>query len=143
MAGGMHFQRVAAGGTFTELARSIDTPVQQAFTWSESSATINRTHAIGPFSVSATVTNTSFSLGSTTDTLTVDSGLGPLVVTVAQPLQGGALVTAPTSGAFKVVATDGSQLTVTVTNGVAASAVDTNGDGSVDGTISAPWDALD
>ncbi len=103
MAGGMHFQRVAAGGTFTELAQSIDTPVQQAFTWSESSATINRTHVIGPFTVSATVTNTSFSLGSTTDTLTVDSGLGPLAVTIAQPLQGGASVTAPTSGVFKVI----------------------------------------
>jgi hypothetical protein len=140
IAGGMRFQRVASGGTFTELAQSIDA---QKFTSSESSATKNRKQVIGPFTVSATITSTSFSLGATTDTLTVDSGLGPLAVTVSQPVQGGAIGTTPTTGTFRVVAPDSSQLTVTVTNGVAVSAVETNGDGSVDGTISASWDVLD
>ncbi len=146
--GRMRFRRVAkpqilAEPTFTETALSVDTPEPQTFTWDQNGVAVQRTHIIGPFSVSATVQGVFFSLGATTDTLTVDSGLGPLAVTVTEPVEG-ATDTGPwpTAGKFKIVAPDGSQEIITVTDGVAAVAVDTNGDGTVDGSISVPWDEL-
>ncbi len=79
----------------------------------------------------------------TVDGATVDSGLGPLTVKVNTPIQGPSLGATPTSGVFQVTAGDNSKLTATITNRVAALAVDTDGNGAIDGTVSASWDFLD
>jgi hypothetical protein len=69
--------------------------------------------------------------------------LGPLTVLILKPIAGTILGVVSASGSFQVTATDMSQLTATITNGVATLDVDANGDGTIDGNVSTPWDFLD
>jgi hypothetical protein len=135
--GSMRFLRTAANSSLNETWASI--PGGPALTFSESSGT---TRVMGSFNMNGYVTATGmYAYGSgTNDAATVDSGLGPLTVKVTTPIQGPSLGVAPTSGVFQMTAGDMSQLTATITNGVASLAVDTNGDGTIDGTVSASWD---
>lgn len=143
VSGGMRFARVATSGDFAELARSIVSPVPATFTVSETGGTQTRTAVIGPFTVSGTLgASGAYSYGAPSDSATVDHGIGPMTLTVLAPIQGTGDV-APTSGQFRALATDNSRLTATITNGTASLALDTDGDGSDDGTVAYSWDFLD
>jgi hypothetical protein len=141
--GGMHFQRVATASQSSERSESIDTPATK-LTFSESNGSMIRTDVVGPFIIRDVVTAAgAYSIGSvSTDSATVDSGLGPLTVSIPQPIQGSSLGAEPASGSFRMTAADGSQLTATITSGVTTLAVDANGDGTVDGTLSTTWEFL-
>jgi hypothetical protein len=139
--GNMLFARQATNNNLAEISQSI--PAAQALTFQESDGTTTRTRIMGSFIMHDSVTAAGYSYGIAADSATVDSGLGPLTVMVNTPIQGTSLGTAPASGSFQVTAADMSQLTATITNGVAALAIDTNGDGTIDGNVSAPWDFLD
>ena len=141
--GGMRFSRTVSAGNFAETVQSIDTPATK-LTIAETAGTTVRTRIIGPFSISSTLSASAggpYSIGVTNETLTVDSGIGAVTLTVLQPISGNQ-GSAPASGSFRMTASDSSQLTATITNGVAALAIDTNADGTVDGTISTTWDFL-
>ena len=74
--------------------------------------------------------------------MTTGSASGALTVTVPQPVQAASLGNAPNSGSFQITAQDNSSLTGTVTSGGVTLAIDTNADGTVDGTIATTWDFL-
>jgi hypothetical protein len=145
--GGMRFYRLKTASSSSERAESIDTTTKLTFIESNGGST-TRTHVVGPFIMRGVVTITGqYSMGTggsapPEDTATVDLGLGPFTVSVPQPIQGLSLGSVPASGSFKMTAPDSSQLTATITNGVAELAIDTNADGTVDGTISTTWDFL-
>jgi hypothetical protein len=140
--GGMQITRTAASGSFTELAQSIDTPATK-LTVVEVDGTTTRMRTIGPFVLNDSVGATgAYSYGSPSDTATVDFGLGPLTVSVVTSVQGPGPGTDPTSGSFTMTAADNSRISVVLTNGVAVIAVDTDGDGTPDGTIAATWEFL-
>jgi hypothetical protein len=144
IAGGLRYLRSAAAGAYSEVSGSISTPAAQTLTFAESGGTTNRTVVIGPFSVRSSVqAGGAVSLGATIDTLTVTWNGYPLAVAVMQPLVASGSDEAPASGGFQVTATDNSRVTTTVTNGTASLAVDTNGDGTVDGTLTVPWESID
>jgi hypothetical protein len=63
---------------------------------------------------------------------------GAFTVSVVQAVQGSD-PTAPISGKLRIVALDGSNLTVTVTNGSVTLDLDTNGDGTIDDTLTSTW----
>jgi hypothetical protein len=140
--GSMIFKRQATNNNLGEVSQSI--PAAPALTFTESDGTTTRTRVMGSFIMHDGINAAGmYSYGIAADSATVDSGLGPLMVKVNTPIQGTGPGAAPASGVFQVTAADTSQLTATITNGVAALAVDTNGDGTIDGNISAPWDFLD
>jgi hypothetical protein len=144
LSGATRFARLATSGDFAELSQSIVTPAPATLTVSETDGTTTRTRVLGPFAVTRSVSAAGvYRLGATTDALTVDAGLGSaLTVNVLAPLEGTAGAD-PASGSFRVLATDDSRLTTTVTAGVAALAVDTDGDGVDDGSVTYPWEFLD
>jgi len=94
------------------------------------------------------VTAGAFSYGAVNDTFTVLT-TAPSVATISfdgkvlAPMLSAGLGVAPSSGSFQMIATDNSKLTATITNSVAAIAIDTNADGTVDGTMSTAWELLD
>jgi hypothetical protein len=136
--GSMTFSRQAMNGNLAEISQSV--PAAPALTFQESDG---HTRVMGSFIMHDSINAAGmYSYGITADSATVDSGLGPLTVKVNTPIQGTSLGAAPASGIFQITAADTSQLTATVTNGVAALAVDTNGDGTIDGTISVQWDGF-
>jgi hypothetical protein len=141
--GSMIFTRQSTNNNFAEASQS--TNAASTLTFSEDNGTTTLTRVVGPFTMHDSITSAgAYSYGTDpADSATVDSGLGPLSVKVNTPIQGTSLGASPASGIFNVTAADMSQLTATITNGVAALAVDTNGDGKVDGNVSAPWDFLD
>lgn len=149
--GGMRFYRMATATQMSERSESVDPPDPAAtsLTFSETDGAATRTRVLGPFIVRDVVTiGGAYYFGLVAgDSATVDAGFGPLVVTfpsTGTPVVGPSLGAAPVSGSFQVTApADSSQLTATITNGVAALAVDTDADGNIDGTVSAPWDFLD
>jgi hypothetical protein len=141
--GGMRYARSASGGAVAELTSSITTPVAQTITYAESGGQVNRTVAVGPFSIqSALSASGAFSIGTTTDTLAVTAYGATFAVVFLQPVQATSGLAPPSAGAFRITATDNSRVTATIASGTASLAVDTNGDGAVDGTLSAPWDFL-
>jgi hypothetical protein len=136
--GSMTFVRYATNNNLTEIWDSI--PAAPALTFMESDGT---TRFMGAFHMNGTATAAGYAYGTGMgmDSATVDvSGLGPLTVKVPTPIQGPSLGAAPTSGVFQVTAVDTSALTATITSGAAALAIDTNGDGTMDGNVSASWD---
>jgi hypothetical protein len=140
--GSMSFARQATSGNFVEVAQSISDTSRLTFIESDGTTTLMRD--LGPFVVHASISSSgTYSYGIATDSATVEQGIGPLTITIIQPIQGPSLGAAPTGGIIEITATDNSILTATITNGTATMAVDTNGDGTVDGSVSAPWDFLD
>jgi hypothetical protein len=136
--GSMIFARQAMNNNLAEVSQSI--PGAPALTFQESDG---HTRAMGSFIMHDSINAAGmYSYGIAADSATVDSGLGPLTIKVNTPIQGTSLGAAPASGIFQVTAADTSQLTATITNGVASLAVDTNGDGTIDGTISVQWDGF-
>jgi hypothetical protein len=140
--GSMTFARQSTNDNLAEVSQS--TKAASTITFSENNGIMTRTRVVGPFIMHNSITAGAYSYGTDpTDLATVDSGLGPLSVKVNTPIQGPSLGAPPASGNFQVTAVDMSQLTATITTGVAALAIDTNGDGKIDGNVSAPWDFLD
>jgi hypothetical protein len=145
--GSTTFWRQAANNDLTEFWQKV--PAAPALTFTENNGTTTRTRIMGSFTMHGSVSAAGmYAYGTgTMDSATVDSGLGPLTVKVPTPIQGPSLDAAPTSGVFQVTAADMSQLTAAITikdnETFATLAVDTNGDGTIDGNISAPWDFLD
>ena len=143
--GGMLYSRSVASGALTEVSSSS----AKTLTLAESGGAANHTVAIGPFSVRSSVAQDgTVSIGEITgtpDTLKIEGDGTPFAVTVLQPLQAASATAAPTAGSFSVSADDNSRVTATVTNtnGDVSLAVDTDADGTVDGTVSVPWDFLD
>jgi hypothetical protein len=143
-AGAMRFRRQSTSDNLTELSESVTTPAPATLTFSETGGSLTRTHVVGPFSTSDTVnTSGAFSLGAIGETATVETGAvsGALTVTILQPVQGAG--GEPNSGSFRITAQDNSRLTATLSSGGVSLAIDTNADGTDDGTISTSWDFLD
>ena len=142
--GSTRFSRQSVGGNYTELSQSITTPTPATLTYSETEAGVTRTRVVGPFTLSDSVTSGAFSLGGVGETATVTtaSASGALTVTVLQPVQATGLGVAPSSGSFQITAQDNSSLTGTVTSGGVTLAIDTNADGTVDGTVATTWEFL-
>jgi hypothetical protein len=142
--GGTRFRRQSVGGNYTELSQSITTPTPATLTYSETQGGVTRTRVVGPFTIDDSVTSGAFSFGGTGDTATVTTGSasGALTVTLPQPVVGPSLGSAPSSGSFRITAPDNSSLTGTLTSGGVTLAIDTNADGTADGTIATGWDFL-
>jgi hypothetical protein len=139
--GGTRFRRQSASGSFADLSQSIASPAPTTLTFSE----IERgtTRVVGPFTLNDSVSPSEYTFGMAGDTVTVDPGgiSGVVSVTVLQPVSGiqGA---APSSGGIRITAQDNSRMTATVTSTGVTLAIDTNADGTDDGTISTTWDIL-
>jgi hypothetical protein len=143
--GSMTFARQSTNDNLTEVSQSTNAASTLTFI-EKNNGIMTWTRVVGPFIMHDSITAGAYSYGTDpNDLATVDSGLGPLSVKVntSTPIQGTSLGAPPASGSFQVTAADMSQLTATITNGVAALAIDTNGDGKIDGNVSAPWDFLD
>jgi hypothetical protein len=142
--GGLRIARTATGGNFAETATA---PLGVTLNVAESSgSTVLRTAAYGPFSVRYTIsTSGDVSIGQAGDSATVTSGSNSftigVVTAISVPASG-----QPPAGVYRVTAQDNSRLTATLsisgTDSSAALAIDTNGDGTDDGTIAVPWDFI-
>jgi hypothetical protein len=145
LSGGSRFYRQAVSGNYTEQSASITSPAPVTLTNSETQNSVTHTHVIGPFAISDSVVGAgtgAYSFGNVGEIANVDPGssIGLLSVTIQQPVQGTAMGTAPTSGSFKIVAQDGSSMTVTIGASNITLAIDTNHDGTVDGTVTTTWE---
>jgi hypothetical protein len=142
--GGLRIARTATGGNFAETATA---PLGVTLNVAESSGgTVLRTAAYGPFSVRYTIsTSGDVSIGQAGDSATVTSGSNSFTIgvmtAISVPASG-----QPPAGVYRVTAQDNSRLTATLsisgTDSSAALAIDTNGDGTDDGTIAVPWDFI-
>ena len=142
--GGMQFSRQSVSGNYTELAQSITTPSPDTLMFSETEGGITVTRAVGPFELHDSVSSSGgYSYGATGETVTVDPGSisGVLTVTVLQPISG-SQGSAPTSGSLRITAEDNSRITAVITSTGITLAIDTDADGTDDGTISTTWDFL-
>ena len=147
LTGGTRFARDAASGTYTEQSASISSPAAVTLTNSETQNSVTHTRIIGPFAISDSVAGSgtgAYSFGNVGEIAKVDPGssIGVLTVTIQSPVQGSTIGTAPTTGSFKIVALDGSSMTVTIGASTITLAIDTNADGTIDGTVSTTWEFL-
>jgi len=103
------------------------------------------TESISQFDISSTLSDGggAFSIGNPNQYVIVDPGYlaGALNITVQQTISG-SNENGPDQGKVLVQAQDGSRLTLIFTDGNVNLEVDTNGDGTVDGTISTTWEDL-
>lgn len=141
-ADGMSFARTAAAGNFTQTASDIYPPTP--LTVAESGVS----RSLSQFTLGSTRNASGYSWGNPGETVAftstdVTAGGGPaaLTLSVVNPLSGSD-PTAPAAGQFTTTAADGSRVRVTLSGGVATIEVDTDGDGSFDGSMSASWDDL-
>ncbi len=146
--GSMIFKETSTGGNILLQAMSIDSP-NATLTYVENSHGQTRKEIIGPFSVGETIsTSGAYAFGFPGDTATVtvafpgNTGTNVMVAAVTQ-LNGSGPDAIPGGGSFTVTATDGSRLTATISNAVVDLAVDSNGDGNVEGHVSEPWESFD
>ncbi|MCG6909899.1 MAG: hypothetical protein LJE94_07210 [Deltaproteobacteria bacterium] len=137
ISGGMLFASTLQSGTLSMTAENTGSPLTIADDES--------TKSIAPFGISSTRSEGTggYTIGQPGETVTVqpDYLSGPLRITFQQALSGTG-DQSPDSGALLIEAQDGSRLTMTVLNGIVDLAVDTDGDGNDDGTISSSWDDL-
>jgi hypothetical protein len=143
-AGGLRIARTATGGNFAE---TVSTPAAATLSVTDSTGgtpTVAATY--GPFSVRYTVPSSgAYSIGVAGDVMTAASGGNTFEISVLQPIVLASSDAQPSGGSYRLRAQDNSRVTVTISAGTggessAALAVDTNGDGTDDGTISVPWD---
>ena len=133
LSGGNHFTRTAAAGDFSETSESL----ANGLSVSEGGVTL----LLQPYGVASTLaTSGAYTFGKAGDTMAVKASdqAGAFTVSVVQAVQGSD-PTAPISGKLRIVALDGSNLTVTVTNGSVTLDLDTNGDGTIDDTLTSTW----
>lgn len=134
--GDLRFRRTSTATDNTDRADSVPAT-------SLNLATSGINLQIAPFAVQSVGTGTVFTLGPATATV-LHGGVGTLEASIVAPnLLQGASWTEPTSGAILTKATDNSSVRATVLSGSAVRLdVDTDGNGTVDGTLSTGWDNL-
>ena len=134
VSGGLSFRRVLQSGDFLMYAASTGS----ALTIVEDGSS----KSISPFDISSTQSEITggYTIGQKDEAMTVqpDYLSGPLSIIFQQAISG-FNDAEPDSGALLIEAQDGSRLTMTIQNGDVDLAVDTNGDGIEDGTISVSW----
>jgi hypothetical protein len=144
--GGLRIARTATAAGDRNETLSAPIGVTLAVTETSSGST-TRAALYGPYTIHYTVpASGAFSAGTAGDTLTASAGANTFTVAVLQPIVLDAAAAQPAGGGYRVTAQDGSRLTATITSGTTEStatlAVDTNGDGTNDGTLSVPWDFI-
>lgn len=142
-AGGLQIARTATGGNFVETVSS-PTGVTLAVTETSGGNPV-RAATYGPFTIGYTVPTTgSYSVGVAGNQVTAAAGGNTFAISVLQPILLASSGAQPASGKYRLTAQDNSRLTATITSGTGDStvalAVDTDSDGSDDGTLSVPWD---
>ena len=145
LTGGTRFWRQSVSNSLSERSQSITAPTPATLSVSETEGGITSTRIIGPFTLSDSVSSTgAYSMGLANETATVDPGTtsGALTITVLQPVQGASAGEAPTSGSIRITAQDNSRMTMTMTSSGIELAIDTNADGTDDGTLSTSWDVI-
>jgi hypothetical protein len=132
--GGLRFRRAA---TATDNTDQSDSLPATSLVYSTDGIILQ----IGPFAVQSAETATLLTLGPASATI-VHSGIGTLQASTTATISGASSM-APDSGAFVTRATDNSSVTATVSPGGNVSlAVDTDGNGTVDGTQTTTWDDM-
>jgi hypothetical protein len=132
--GDLRFRRAA---TATDNTDQSDSPSAASLAYSTDGIILQ----IGPFAVQSAETATLVTLGPASATI-VHNGIGSLQASTTATISGPSSM-APDSGAFVTRATDNSSVTATVSSGGNVSlAVDTDGNGTTDGTSSTTWDDL-
>jgi hypothetical protein len=133
--GDLRFRRTAtAADNFADQADSLPST---SLTYSTDGFTLQ----IAPFAVQSTETPTLSTLGPASAEV-LHSGIGTLQASTTATISGPSSI-APDSGAFETRATDDSSVKTTVTSGGNVSlGVDTDGNGTIDGTLSTTWDDL-
>ncbi len=148
ISGGLLIKSTSQGGTVSLNATSIDNP-NTLFTFSETQNGQTRKEVVGPFNVTETQTTGGifgYGLAGDTATATVSfSGSPGIDITIAalQPINAQNADQPPTGGNFVSTASDDSNVSVLITNGSVDMAVDSNGDGKVEGHVTNPWSVFD
>jgi hypothetical protein len=139
--GALKFIRTKSGGSVSEKTQ-IDS--------STGAITITsggKVQTVDMCSINRTQNSGVFNLGMAGDTMQFEpAGIsGAMVLSVINPLVGSVSDSVhPQSGKFLIKAPDNSSVTINISTGGAVTlAVDTNGDGTIDGTISTTFDELD
>lgn len=133
--GGLRFIRVADTGDFTQTSESAPaTPLSV----SESGTTL----ALSEFSTSSALSaSDAYSLGAAGEAVSMRHSdfVDVLTLVVNQPVKGVGL-SAPTGGNLEITAIDGSTLSLSInTQGIVTLALDTDGDGTVDDSVTRDW----
>ncbi len=146
--GNMIFKETSTGGNILLQAMSIDNP-NTTLTYVETSHGQTRKEIIGQFSVAETISTLgAYEFGMPGDMAAVTASFPgntgtSVTVTAVTQLNGTGPDAIPGGGSFTVMATDGSSLTATISNAVVDLAVDSNGDGNVEGHVTEPWEYFD
>jgi hypothetical protein len=137
ISGAVLFSRILQSGSFAQRAAKAG-----------SNLTITDagiTESLSRFDISSTqsVTGSAYSTGNKDQYVIVDPSYlsGALTITIQQPISGVNLDT-PNQGKLVIKAQDGSQIIMTITDGDVDLEVDTNGDETIDGTISTTWEDI-
>jgi len=135
--GDLAYSRISTSGNFAERAH-VSSGDNIIFSDDDDTETLTQ------IDINSTLaTSGAFSFGNIGQKVIIDPDFltGALTVELLQPISGTQL-DSPTQGKLLVTAQDGSNLTVTVSNGDVSIDVDTNNDGTVDGTIITTWDEM-
>jgi hypothetical protein len=141
LSGGLRIARASTSGNFAD---TVSSPAAVTLELTElDGATVTRAASYGPFSIRyAAPAAGGLSVGQAGDTLTAVAGSNTFAVGVLQPLALASPGAPPSSGTYRLTGVDNSRLTVALASGTAELAVDTDGDGTDDGTLSVPWDFI-
>jgi hypothetical protein len=144
-AGGLRIARTATAGDFAE---TLSSPAGATLTVTETSGgSVAHAATYGPFSIRCTVpADGARGVGQAGDLATAAAGSDTFTIEVLQPTVLASPGAQPASGSYRLTAQDASRLTATIASGTPEStvalAIDTDGDGSDDGTLSVPWDFI-
>lgn len=141
LSGGLRIARTASSGNFAE---TVTSPAAATLELSElDGATVTRAASYGEFSIRYTAPAAGgLAVGLEGDTLTAAASGNTFGVSVLQPLVLASSGAVPSSGTYRLTAADSSRLTAAIGGDTAVLAVDTDGDGTDDGTLSVPWDFI-
>jgi hypothetical protein len=138
--GGVQFSRVKTGGTISETSHNYTSSGNLTITMQGVSETVKT------FIITRTTSGGNFSLGATGDLMQFElAGIpGTLALSVVDPIVGNVSDSVhPQSGKVVIKAADNSTVTLNVsTGGVVKLDIDTNADGTVDGSITTTFDEL-
>jgi hypothetical protein len=145
--GGLRIQRAVTAGSAADQVGSLSGGTLTVTETENGAPTVGAT--IGPFSIRA-VTSTSGALRAATagDSATLVVAGQTYTVAVTQAIELARATVEPTGGVYTVRASDNSRLTATLaattgtTPAAATLAIDTDGDGTDDGSLSVPWEFI-
>jgi hypothetical protein len=144
-AGGLRIARTASAGSFAE---TVSSPAGATLGVTETSdGSVAHAATYGPFGIRYAVpAGGATSVGQAGDLATAAAGGDTFTIEVLQPIVLASPGAQPASGSYRLTAQDGSRLTATIASGTPESsvalAIDTDGDGIDDGTLSVPWDFI-